>query len=139
MAAATAALRRSKELLLEHEEDGTLTEGERLYVSALKLKERTLRFLSAEIRRLPLCSACLIQCSSSLGYSQMLDNQLRSALQTFHSILDLSPADLFAVKKAQLLSFILGGREDMLKVGKGAQCSHACIDEMQKAVLKPDD
>jgi len=60
------------------------------------------------------------------GYGAMLSNQLREALGHFQRALDHCPGDLFAVKKVQLLAFVLGGRPDMLAVALRPDIRAAC-------------
>ena len=62
------------------------------------------------------------------GYACMLDNQLQASLHAFQSVIDLSPGDLFAVKKVQLLAFVLGGKEEMLAVVQRPAVVSACAD-----------
>jgi len=60
------------------------------------------------------------------GYSLMMQNDLREALRAFVRAVELEPTDLFAVKKSQLLAFVLGGRADMLRATMDPRVQEAC-------------
>lgn len=60
------------------------------------------------------------------AYSLMMQNKLKLARDVLNELLDHYPTDLFAIKKVQLLSFVLGGRSEMLDVVSRLDVLDAC-------------
>lgn len=60
------------------------------------------------------------------GFESMMGNDLSEAISLFHQVLDLAPNDLFAIKKAQLLKFVVGDRRGMVEVAQRADVAAAC-------------
>lgn len=48
--------------------------------------------------------------------SWVVDSDLLASAQDFEAVLNHAPGDLFALKRSQLMYFLIGKRQDMLRV-----------------------